>query len=116
MAAAPLTADDEVPRHDVPVGGRSGFTVIDDRQVHYLEWGTVRGANVLCLHGGGQTAYMYEELGSVLAPRYHVLAPDLPNHGDSDWIDRVFAFCRGADPGSRVRRLCDHADLPPCPD
>ena len=89
MAAAPLTADDEVPRHDVPVGGRSGFTVIDDRQVHYLEWGTVRGANVLCLHGGGQTAYMYEELGSVLAPRYHVLAPDLPNHGDSDPIDET---------------------------
>jgi pimeloyl-ACP methyl ester carboxylesterase len=87
MAAAPLTSDDAVPRHDVPLGGRSGFAVIDDRQVHYLEWGTVRAANVLCLHGGGQTAYMYEELGSALAPRYHVLAPDLPNHGDSDPIE-----------------------------
>jgi pimeloyl-ACP methyl ester carboxylesterase len=89
VAAAPLTSDDAVPRHDVPVGGRSGFAVIDDRQVHYLEWGAVRAANVLCLHGGGQTAYMYEELGAALAPRYHVLAPDLPNHGDSDPIEET---------------------------
>ncbi len=89
MAAAPLTAgdDDFVPRHDVPAGGRSGFAVIDDRQVHYLEWGAVRSPNVLCLHGGGQTAYMFEELGAALAPSYHVLAPDLPSHGDSDPID-----------------------------
>jgi pimeloyl-ACP methyl ester carboxylesterase len=89
VAAAPLTSDDAVPRHDVPVGGRSGFAVVDDRQVHYLEWGAVRAANVLCLHGGGQTAYMYEELGAALAPRYHVLAPDLPNHGDSDPIEET---------------------------
>jgi pimeloyl-ACP methyl ester carboxylesterase len=84
---APLTADDYAPRHDVPTGGRSGFAIIDDRQVHYLEWGVVRAPNVLCLHGGGQTAYMYEELGAALAPRYHVVAPDLPNHGDSDPIE-----------------------------
>jgi pimeloyl-ACP methyl ester carboxylesterase len=84
VAAAPLTNDDAVPRHDVPLGGRSGFAVVDGRQVHYLEWGHVRAANVLCLHGGGQTAYMYEELGSALRATHHLLAPDLPNHGDSD--------------------------------
>ena len=39
---------------------------------------------VLCLHGGGQTAYMFEELGAALASTHHVLAPDLPSHGDSD--------------------------------
>src|SRR5205823_10777476 len=96
LAPAPVTtplgglpADGAVPRHDVPTGGRSGFTVVDDRQVHYLEWGRVRTPNVLCLHGGGQTAYMYEELGASLASKYHVLAPDLPSHGDSDPIDEV---------------------------
>lgn len=73
-----------VPRHDVPLGGRSCFTIIDDRQVHYLEWGPAAGSPVLCLHGGGQTAYMYEELGNALRAKYHVLAPDLPDHGDSD--------------------------------
>lgn len=74
----------EVPRHDVPTGGRSCFTVIEGRQIHYLEWGPARAPAVLCLHGGGQTAYMYEELGAALRDDYHVFAPDLPDHGDSD--------------------------------
>jgi non-heme chloroperoxidase len=76
--------DDRVPRHDVPADGRSGFVVIEDRQVHYLEWGNRGQPPVLCLHGGGQTAYMYEEVGAALRSDYHVLAPDLPHHGDSD--------------------------------
>jgi pimeloyl-ACP methyl ester carboxylesterase len=76
--------DDLVPRHDTPLDGRSGFVVVEQRQVHYLEWGSSVAPPVLCLHGGGQTAYMYEELGSALRATHHVLAPDLPNHGDSD--------------------------------
>ena len=79
--------DDGPPRHDVPRGGRSGFVSVDERQVHYLEWGSSAAPPLVCLHGGGQTAYMWEELGDVLRSRYHVLAPDLPWHGDSDPID-----------------------------
>jgi pimeloyl-ACP methyl ester carboxylesterase len=71
----------------VPNGGRSGYTLIDGRQVHYLEWGYAGLPAVLCLHGGGQTAYMFEDLGAALAGRYHVLAIDLPHHGDSDPLD-----------------------------
>jgi non-heme chloroperoxidase len=73
-----------VPRHDIPRSGRSGFALVDHRQVHYLEWGKVRSPAVLALHGGGQTAYMYEELGEILGADYYVLAPDLPGHGDSE--------------------------------
>jgi pimeloyl-ACP methyl ester carboxylesterase len=80
-----IDPDDVVPRHDCPIDGRSGFVVVEgDRQVHYLEWGRSGAPAVVCLHGGGQTAYMFEELGASLRERYHVLAPDLPNHGDSD--------------------------------
>lgn len=87
-ASLPLERDEMVvPRHDIPRAGRSGFCLVDGRQVHYLEWGRWGSPPVLCLHGGGQTAYMFEELGASLVGRYHVLAPDLPNHGDSDSID-----------------------------
>jgi pimeloyl-ACP methyl ester carboxylesterase len=79
-----MELDELAPRHDVPRGGRSGFVMVDGRQVHYLEWGHRHLPPVLCLHGGGQTAYMYEELGDTLGSRYHFVAPDLPNHGDSD--------------------------------
>jgi len=77
------------PRHDVPVGGRSGFTVVRESQVHYLEWGRSAAPPVVCLHGGGQTAYMWEELGAALAPTHHVFAPDLPGHGDTDPVDEM---------------------------
>jgi pimeloyl-ACP methyl ester carboxylesterase len=77
------------PRHDVPTGGRSGFTIVEGRQVHYLEWGSSSAPPVVCLHGGGQTAYMWEELGAALAPTHHVLAPDLPGHGDTDPVDEI---------------------------
>lgn len=76
--------EDLPPRHDVPAGGRSGFVLLGDRQVHYLEWGHAGLPAVVCLHGGGQTAYMFEQLGSALAGRFHVLAWDFADHGDSD--------------------------------
>jgi pimeloyl-ACP methyl ester carboxylesterase len=69
--------------HDVPKGGRSGFTVIDGRQVHYLEWGPATAPAVLAMHGGGQTAYMFEDIGFTLRDRLHVIAIDLPGHGES---------------------------------
>jgi pimeloyl-ACP methyl ester carboxylesterase len=77
------------PRHDVPTGGRSGFTIVEGRQVHYLEWGGSAASPVVCLHGGGQTAYMWEELGAALAPTHHVFAPDLPGHGDTDPVEEM---------------------------
>lgn len=76
--------ESNVPRHDIPKAGRSGFVLVEDRQVHYLEWGGATAPAVVCLHGGGQTAYMWEELGAALAGTHHVIAPDLPMHGDSD--------------------------------
>lgn len=81
-------------RHDVPAGGRSGFLRIGGRQVHYLEWGRADRPCVLALHGGGQTAYMWEDLGPALAPAYHVLAPDLPHHGESDPLPNPLEFSR----------------------
>jgi pimeloyl-ACP methyl ester carboxylesterase len=78
MSAVPTPAEVHVPRHDVPRGGRSGFTIVEDRQVHYLEWGHGGLPPVLALHGGGQTAYMYEDLGRAL-PTAPLLAPDLPS-------------------------------------
>src|SRR2546423_1980552 len=70
--------------HDIAEGGRSGYAMVENRQVHYLEWGPAGRPAVLALHGGGQTAYMYEELGKAICDTHHILAPDLPGHGDSD--------------------------------
>ncbi|HVW79476.1 MAG TPA: alpha/beta hydrolase [Mycobacteriales bacterium] len=78
--------DNEPERHDVPKRGRSGFTVVDGRQVHYLEWGAASAPAVLAMHGGGQTAYMFEDIGAKLRDTCHVIAIDLPGHGESESI------------------------------
>lgn len=84
----------DVERHDVPLHGRSGFAVVEGRQVHYLEWGPSGAPAVLALHGGGQTGYMFEDLGAGLRATHHVLAPDLPSHGDSDTLAEGSMFSR----------------------
>lgn len=84
-----VSVESSVPRHDIPTAGRSGFVLVEDRQVHYLEWGRAGAAPVVCLHGGGQTAYMWEGLGAALGATHHVLAPDLPMHGDSDPVGEM---------------------------
>ena len=89
-------ADYLAPRHDIPEGGRSGFLRVEGRQVHYLEWGHRGLPPVVALHGGGQTAYMYEELGAAIGGRYHLVAPDLPGHGDSDPLPPAETFGREA--------------------
>ncbi len=102
------------PRHDVPRGGHSGFTVVDGLQVHYLAWGRRGAPPVVCLHGGGQTAYMFEDLGAALASDWFVLAPDLPAHGDSDIDPAVAARVAGIDRralAAAVVRMLDHVGI-----
>jgi pimeloyl-ACP methyl ester carboxylesterase len=82
--------------HDVPRGGRSGFVMVGGRQVHYLEWGGTGAPLVVALHGGGQTAYMFEQLGAALRATHHVIAPDLPGHGDSTPLADPSEFTREA--------------------
>ncbi|MCU1429985.1 MAG: Chloride peroxidase [Actinomycetia bacterium] len=90
----------------MPTRGHSAFTIVDDRQLHYLWWGRRDAPAVVCLHGGAQTAYMWETLGAALADRYFVFAPDLPGHGDSD-VDLSVA---GTTAGIDRRALADSVE------
>ena len=118
MTADPIDAGGPFPsgppRHDVPRGGHSAFTRVDDSQVHYLWWGRRDAPPIVCLHGGGQTAYMFEEMGAALAADCFVLAPDLPGHGDSDVDPAVSRHAGGLDRhalAAVVVRFLDHVGV-----
>ncbi|KAB2892772.1 MAG: alpha/beta hydrolase, partial [Kofleriaceae bacterium] len=51
-----------------------------------LEWGAEHDQTIVLVHGFLDLAWGWDEVPELLARRYHVIAPDLRGHGDSDWI------------------------------
>jgi len=55
-------------------------------QLHVHEWGDAGAPRVICVHGVSAHGRRYRRLVEErLAAHFHVLAPDLRGHGDSDW-------------------------------
>jgi len=64
---------------------RSRFVSLGGSRRHLLEWGETGGPVVLLQHGIRDQAHSWTWLAETLKDRYHVIAPDLRGHGDSDW-------------------------------
>src|SRR5690606_23815206 len=54
---------------------------VGDVEVFYREAGEPTAPTVLLLHGFAASSYMYRDVITALADRYHVIAPDLPGFG-----------------------------------
>jgi pimeloyl-ACP methyl ester carboxylesterase len=66
---------------------------IDDLSIFYREAGPKDGPTILLLHGLPSSSRMFEPLFNRLAGRYHLVAPDYPGFGHSDWPDpKTFAY------------------------
>src|SRR6266436_1553077 len=66
---------------------------VDGLSIFYREAGPKDAPVVLFLHGLPSSSRMYEPLFSRLADRYHLIAPDYPGFGHSDWPDPTqFAY------------------------
>ncbi|PYF01927.1 pimeloyl-ACP methyl ester carboxylesterase [Rhodopseudomonas faecalis] len=53
--------------------------------LHYADWGNDGAPPLLLAHGGRDHGRSWDRIATALQPHYHVLAPDLRGHGDSDW-------------------------------
>lgn len=68
-------------------------TKIDGLTIFYREAGPKDGPTLLLLHGLPSSSRMFEPLFSRLSDRYHLIAPDYPGFGHSDWPDpKKFAY------------------------
>ncbi|MFN3960260.1 MAG: alpha/beta fold hydrolase [Parvularculaceae bacterium] len=54
-------------------------------RLHYADWGNDAAPPLVLVHGGRDHCRSLDAVARALAPRYHVIAPDLRGHGDSDW-------------------------------
>src|SRR3954471_9821347 len=66
---------------------------IDGLSIFYREAGPKDGATILLLHGLPSSSRMFEPLFARLSNKYHLVAPDYPGFGHSDWPDpKEFAY------------------------
>lgn len=55
-------------------------------QLAFVEFGNPAAPAVLCVHGLTRNGRDFDPLAEALADRYHVICPDLPGRGASDWL------------------------------
>jgi pimeloyl-ACP methyl ester carboxylesterase len=52
----------------------------------YVEFGNPAAPAVLCVHGLTRNGRDFDPLAEALSTRFHVICPDLPGRGKSDWL------------------------------
>ena len=60
---------------------------VNGLNIFYREAGPTNGPVLLLLHGLPSSSRMFQPLLTRLSDRYHLLAPDYPGYGHSDWPD-----------------------------
>jgi pimeloyl-ACP methyl ester carboxylesterase len=55
-------------------------------RLHYADWGNAGAPHMLLVHGVQDHCHSWDWFADAFADRYHVLAPDLRGHGDSEWV------------------------------
>jgi pimeloyl-ACP methyl ester carboxylesterase len=54
-------------------------------RMHYVDWGNPDAPPMILLHGGRDHCRNWDWVARAFRHDYHVIAPDLRGHGDSDW-------------------------------
>lgn len=68
------------------VSGPDSHTYFSQRlRLHYVDWGNPDAPLLLLVHGGRDHARSWDWVAAALREDWHVIAPDLRGHGDSDW-------------------------------
>jgi pimeloyl-ACP methyl ester carboxylesterase len=67
------------------VGPADCFYESQGLRLHYADWGNAAAPPLILIHGGRDHCRSWDAVARALLPHFHVMAPDLRGHGDSDW-------------------------------
>src|SRR5580765_3343111 len=93
LTSVPLLA--KTQRKELPVANSTSYRSIqiDGLSIFYREAGPKDAPTLLLLHGLPSSSRMFEPLFARLSDSYHLVAPDYPGFGHSDWPDpKKFAY------------------------
>lgn len=69
------------------IAGPTSHSYISQRlRLHYVDWGNEDAPPLLLIHGGRDHCRNWDWVAEELRSDYHVIAPDLRGHGDSQWM------------------------------
>jgi pimeloyl-ACP methyl ester carboxylesterase len=67
--------------------GPTSHTYFSQRlRLHYVDWGNPNAPLLILVHGTRDHCRNWDWIARELCGRYHVIAPDLRGHGDSQWV------------------------------
>ncbi len=58
----------------------------------FVEFGNPAAPAVVCVHGLTRNGRDFDALAESLSDRFHVICPDLPGRGKSDWLEDPMAY------------------------
>ncbi len=67
------------------IGPTSHYFYSQRLKLHYVDWGNTDKPLMILVHGGRDHCRNWDWTALELRKHYHVIAPDLRGHGDSDW-------------------------------
>jgi pimeloyl-ACP methyl ester carboxylesterase len=67
------------------IGPTSHYFYSQRLKMHYVDWGNADKPLMVLVHGGRDHCRNWDWTALDLRDRYHIVAPDLRGHGDSDW-------------------------------
>ena len=68
-------------------GGPTSHIYFSQRlRLHYVDWGNEDAPPMLLVHGGRDHCRNWDWVAQELKNDYHIIAPDLRGHGDSQWL------------------------------
>jgi pimeloyl-ACP methyl ester carboxylesterase len=67
------------------IGPTSHYFYSQRLKLHYVDWGNADKPPLLLIHGGRDHARNWDWVAEDLRRDFHVIAPDLRGHGDSQW-------------------------------
>jgi pimeloyl-ACP methyl ester carboxylesterase len=70
-----------------PIPGPTSHAYFSMRlRLHYVDWGNPGAPPLLLVHGGRDHCRNWDWVAEALRDEYHIIAPDLRGHGDSEWM------------------------------
>jgi pimeloyl-ACP methyl ester carboxylesterase len=71
---------------DLPIVGPTSHYFYSQRlKLHYVDWGNPDKPLMVLVHGGRDHARNWDQVALHFRSQYHIIAPDLRGHGDSEW-------------------------------